>query len=201
MAETFNLISIISFIVALIFTILAVVLWFAFKIPSVIGDLSGRTAKKSIENLHKHNDNPASIIYKPSSTNSSRSKLTDTMEQDKKKPDSKETHYETGLLNDNKVEQYEGEETGILLDDEATGMLSDDNVTELLIDEEETGILTDENSKEVFEDDRKEEDLRKRKDSKLTMIDETIYIHTDEVIWWINKETYIFLFAKVLAND
>ena len=182
MAETFNLISIISFIVALIFVVLAVVIWFVFKIPSVIGDLSGRTAKKSIENLHKYNDNPASIIYKPSSTNNSRAKLTDTMEQDKKKPDSKETHYETGLLHDNKVEQYEGEETGILLDDEATGMLSDANATELLIDEEETGILTDDNTEETFEEDKEEEDLIKRRDSKLTMIDETIYIHTDEVI-------------------
>ena len=182
MAETFNLISIISFIVALIFVVLAVVIWFVFKIPSVIGDLSGRTAKKSIENLHKYNDNPASIIYKPNSTNNSRAKLTDTMEQDKKKPDSKETHYETGLLHDNKVEQYEGEETGILLDDEATGMLSDANATELLIDEEETGILTDDNTEETFEEDKEEEDLIKRRDSKLTMIDETIYIHTDEVI-------------------
>ena len=104
------------------------------------------------------------------------------MEQDKKKPDSKETHYETGLLHDNKVEQYEGEETGILLDDEATVMLSDANATELLIDEEETGILTDDNTEETFEEDKDEEDLIKRRDSKLTMIDETIYIHTDEVI-------------------
>lgn len=181
MAETYNLISIISFIVALIFTILAVVLWFAFKIPSVIGDLSGRTAKKSIENLRKYNDKSASNLYKPSSTSNSRAKLTDTMEQDKKEPDSKEIHYETGLLHDNKVEQYESEETGILIDDEATGILLDDNATELLIDEE-TGILTDDNIKETFEEDKEEEDLRKRRDSKLTMIDETIYIHTDEVI-------------------
>ena len=182
MAETFNFISIISFIVALIFVVLAVVIWFVFKIPSVIGDLSGRTAKKTIENLRKYNDKPAGNLYKPSSTNNSRTKLTDTMEQDKKKPDSKEIHYETGLLNDNKVEQYEGEETGILLDDETTGMLSDANATELLIDEEETGILTDDNTEETFEEDKEEEDLIKRRDSKLTMIDETIYIHTDEVI-------------------
>lgn len=182
MAETFNLISIISFIIALIFTILAVVLWFAFKIPSVIGDLSGRTAKKSIESLRKYNNKSASNLYKPSSTNNSRVKLTDTMEQDKKELDSNETHHETGLLHDNKAEQYESEETGILIDDEATGLLLNDNATELLIDEEETGLLTDDNIKETFEEDKKEEDLRKKRDSKLIMIDETIFIHTDEVI-------------------
>ncbi len=48
MAETLSNISTISFIAVLVFTVLAIVQWFFFKIPTVIGDLSGRNAKKSI---------------------------------------------------------------------------------------------------------------------------------------------------------
>ena len=48
MAETLSLISIVSFIAAAVCLVVTVILFFWFQIPSVIGDLSGRTARKSI---------------------------------------------------------------------------------------------------------------------------------------------------------
>ena len=48
MAETLSMLSIISFIVAGVALAVAIFLWIFFKIPRVIGDLSGRNARKSI---------------------------------------------------------------------------------------------------------------------------------------------------------
>ncbi len=56
MAETLSVISLISFLAAGVFAILAVVLWFVFHIPTVAGELSGRTAKKSIERTRRNNE-------------------------------------------------------------------------------------------------------------------------------------------------
>ena len=48
MAETYKLLSTGSYVLALVFLALAVFLFFKFNIRKVIGDLSGRNAKKSI---------------------------------------------------------------------------------------------------------------------------------------------------------
>lgn len=56
MAETLSMISLISFLAAGAFAILAVILWFVFRIPTVAGELSGRIAKKSIERMRKSNE-------------------------------------------------------------------------------------------------------------------------------------------------
>ena len=53
MAETLSILSIVSFAVAGASFMLAVFFWFFFKIPTVIGDLSGRTARKSIKSEAK----------------------------------------------------------------------------------------------------------------------------------------------------
>lgn len=57
MAQVLSIISIISFIVAGLAFLLAVFFWFKFKIPSVIGDLSGRTARKSIAKMRQNSEN------------------------------------------------------------------------------------------------------------------------------------------------
>ena len=49
MADTLSLLSVIAFVIAGISLAVAIFLWFLFHISSVIGDLSGRTARKSIE--------------------------------------------------------------------------------------------------------------------------------------------------------
>ena len=97
MADILNTVSVIFFIAAGVFAVLAIALWFLFKIPIVIGDLSGRTAKKSIERMRLNNEKTGNKSYKTSKSNLERGKLTGTMEGMKQ---SDEANAETGLLNE-----------------------------------------------------------------------------------------------------
>ena len=68
MAETLSVTSVILFIIAAIFVVVAIVLWFVFKIPNVVGDLSGRNARKSIKQMRLTNEN-TSVKRKSNSLN------------------------------------------------------------------------------------------------------------------------------------
>lgn len=164
MAETLQLLSIISFAVAAACLALAVFLWFFFRIPDVIGDLSGRTARKSIAKMRAANEKSGSKSYKESKANAERGKLTGTMPgiQGKKTDNLDENKPETGLLNENKAEGLESEATGVL-ESETTGLLVDDEATAPLSMPEQ-------------------KPKAKIGGKKLKMIEEVILIHTDEVI-------------------
>lgn len=68
MAETFKLISTISYVIAILFLCLSVVLFIKFNIKKIVGDLSGRNARKSISAMKKSTvskeNKAADIIYK-----------------------------------------------------------------------------------------------------------------------------------------
>lgn len=164
MAETLQLLSIISFAVAAACLVLAMFLWFFFRIPDVIGDLSGRTARKSIAKMRAANEKSGSKSYKESKANAERGKLTGTMPgiQGKKTDNLDENKPETGLLNENKAEGLESEAIG-MLESETTGLLVDDDATAPL-------NMPEQKPKE------------KIGGKKLKMIEEVILIHTDEVI-------------------
>ena len=134
MAETLSTISNISFVAAGICLVAAVVFFIRFKIPSVIGDLSGRNARKSIEQMRKFNEKSGSKAYKPSKTNAERGKLTETMRGDRNKEDGRKDNerLETGLLEENEMKYSAEPETELLVDDEATGLLQNENETVLL---------------------------------------------------------------------
>lgn len=169
-AEILSLISLISYIVAGVSLVLAVFFWFFFKIPSVIGDLSGRTAKKSIARKRANNERSGGKGYQPSATNANRGKLTDTMQHSRKlKPEPKKAQPvdesqmpETGLLETNKADIVDNQQTE-LLDGEVTG---------ILVDEDATAALQEEPVKPV----------KRTGGKKLTMLEEIILVHTDEVI-------------------
>ena len=98
MAETLSMVSMVSFVAAGVCLALTVILWFAFRIPNVIGDLSGRNARKSIERMRKSNENTGRKSYRSSAVNAARSKLTEAMteRQPRKKKSDKawdETEY------------------------------------------------------------------------------------------------------------
>lgn len=57
--------------------IIAVILFFVLKIPSVIGDLTGSTARKAIENIRNQNESSGDKTYKSSAVNRERGKITD----------------------------------------------------------------------------------------------------------------------------
>lgn len=49
----------ILFAAAMVFFLCTVILWFQFKVPAIVGDLSGRTARKSIETMRKRREENA----------------------------------------------------------------------------------------------------------------------------------------------
>ncbi len=176
-AEILSLISTISFVIAAICFVLAIFFWFYFKIPSVIGDLSGRTAKTSIARMRASNEQAGGQGYKPSAANVSRGKLTDTMQHSKKltgdpkkpaaapkkKAPVEDVMPETGLLAANKAVAANSQQTDLLEGSEAT---------EVLVDEDATVPLHDE-PKAI---------IKRTGGKKLKMLDEVMLIHTDEVI-------------------
>lgn len=166
MAETLSLLSIISFAVAGVCFVLAIFFWFFFKIPTVIGDLSGRTAKRSIAKMRAANEKTGVKSYKESKSNAERGKLTGTMQHSKKlkqEQDPSDDRPDTGLLNDNRADDDSSEATG-MLESETTG---------LLVDEDATAPL---NNPVTHKPTKREGGV------KLEMIEEIMLIHTDEVI-------------------
>lgn len=182
-AEILSLISTIAFVVAGISFVLAAFFWFFFKIPTVIGDLSGRTAQKSIARMRASNERMGGKGYKSSTTNANRGKLTDTMRQPRKleavsnrsgselSPTEGGEMPETGLLSTNKVSAVDTQQTALLGGDEATGMLDGNDATGLLLDDETTAVLYTETQR-----------VERTSGTKVTMLEDIMLIHTDEVI-------------------
>lgn len=164
MAETLSALSIVSFVVAFVFLVLAIVLWFLFDIPTVVGDLTGRTARKSIAKMRAENEKKGATAKNVAKVKSSK-KFTEL----KAVSLSEEERPETGLLVDNRADMAEPEETGILDDafTDASGL-------------EETGLLLEANEKKSVESRFVTQGRIGGK--TLTIIEEIILIHTDEVL-------------------
>lgn len=114
MAQIFSIISIISFVLAGIAFIVAVILFFKLNIRKVYGDLSGRTEKKYVE-----------------------------MQKDKLKT-AESTAYTTVVDdNISRVREIEEKEMTEKLESEsATTLLGDESVTTVLSSEEGTTVLS-----------------------------------------------------------
>lgn len=160
MAEILHTLSIISFVLAVLFVVIAIIFWFVFKIPNVIGDLSGHNARKSIAQMRQNNEKTGDKSHKASKKNLDRGKLTGTMEGIGKSGNKNE---ETGLLNENLVKEQEIEDTGLLVDQDATGLLDESG---------ETASLGN------------EDNIRNREPSSVIIktLEEVILVHTEEVI-------------------
>lgn len=160
MADILHTLSIISFILAVLFVVLAAALWFVFKMANVIGDLSGHNAKKSIARMRQNNEKTGDKSYKASEKNLEREKMAGTMEGMGQALDSRA---ETGLLNENFARSYEAQDTGLLVDEDATGLLNESGETESL------------DANEVISN-------RAPSTIVIHLIEEVMLIHTDEVI-------------------
>lgn len=170
MANVLSIISIVSFVLAGICFVLAVFFWFRFKIPAVIGDLSGRTARKSIAKLREGNEKSGVKAFRPSMVNVERGKLTATMEQmgeEKQEPVVKHISGDagvTGVLLENRAQTIDGTETALLVEEEAA-------TTTLLVDgdsEEEQNVQSS--------------PQQTKRGKQLVMLDDVVLIHTDEVL-------------------
>jgi len=152
MAGLLSTLSVVSFILSGVFALLAVVFGVVFKIPAVIGDLSGRTAKKTVERMRLDNERTkAQVGAGAKKSNTERLNVDKYMRpledgknsKDKNKIKNKknsnrknskvEEELETGLLN----ESFENSREYINNPDEETAILGSAYVSE----NEETAIL------------------------------------------------------------
>lgn len=79
MAKTLSMLSTIAFVVAGVLLAAAIVLWIVMKIPRVIGDLTGKNARKSVARIRASNEQSGNKSYRPSKTNAARGKITGKM--------------------------------------------------------------------------------------------------------------------------
>jgi Sec-independent protein translocase protein TatA len=161
LAKVLFMVSNISFVLAIICAVISVVFFIKFNIPTVIGDLSGKNARKSIEQMRSYNEKTGNKSFRPSKTNKNRVKLTSTMKGINLTDNVNNDCPETGLLDENIIQDIESEATTLLVDEEATGILQDETT------------LLDEVSQTM---------IKREGGVKLTIIDEVILIHTNEVI-------------------
>lgn len=101
-----------------VFFAAAVVLFFTLKIPKVISDLTGRTARKAIENIRMQNEQSGDKTYQSSAVNLERGKLTDKISRSGRLVPRDATPFGTGVITEKistmKLEQPAGE-TDVLI--------------------------------------------------------------------------------------
>lgn len=114
-----------------VFLVISVVLFFAFHIPKVVSDLTGRTARKAIANIRMQNERSGDKSYQSSAVNMQRGKLTDKISQSGRLVPRDETPFGTGMITEKiatqqlRVEEPAGE-TAVLTATEETAVLNPD---------------------------------------------------------------------------
>lgn len=168
MANIFRITSIVLFSLAAVCLALGIITFIVFKIPNVIGDLSGRNARKSIEQMREKNEKGGKKSYRPHPVAIDRGTLTEQIKESKKL--SKKTTPKQGE-NPKAIPSDGSGATDVLEDINATVNLNyDQNGTEIL--GEGTQVL----SNEVIQSALNETTVN------FEMIQNIVLIHTDEVI-------------------
>lgn len=75
--ELLQTLSLVAYVISGVLLVLTIVLFFWFKIPQVVGDISGATARKAIEDIRRQNEETGNKTYKSSAVNQARGRLTD----------------------------------------------------------------------------------------------------------------------------
>ncbi len=129
MADTLSTLSIVFFVVGGVCFALAVFFWFFFKIPGVIGDLTGKTARKNIAKIREENEKKSNKTPRDSSRLGFVRRKGDTESLNKTaQPSVRFTaqnansnaaaNPETGLLDSNKDTYGNTENTALLVDNQ-----------------------------------------------------------------------------------
>ena len=172
MAETLSTLSLAAFILSGVLFVGAAVLFFVLKIPQVIDYFTNRSAKRSIRKMRTNETGGKSIVIQTDPTNKARGKLTQPIPQTEKKHESKHKP----AANDNTKRP----ETGLLNEAEgSTAYL--DTTEELALDLAPATDLLDPDSTTVLEQTLTESALDRPR-IELTMLDEVMLIHTEEVV-------------------
>lgn len=85
-AQTYQMISYVGFVLAAVLLVVSILLWVRLGIWKIIGDLSGRTAKKSIEQIRKKNEESGKKSFRPTPAAMKRGTITDQITEDSRPP-------------------------------------------------------------------------------------------------------------------
>lgn len=211
MADHLFIISKIAFVLSAIFLVISIVLWFYYKIPMIVGYLTGRTAKKSMESVRENNAQAGQKALKVNMTTNKSRRLTEKisaekatekldatekLQQDTKSPGEANRANEvqmggTMLLERNmsNVSGLDNElasETTLLSAGRTDGVSSVSDATELLSTGDATELLSVGDATAPLGNRAVEMSDRKRavnlKEQGIYILDEVMLIHTQEVI-------------------
>ena len=158
MTDIYNICFYGGLVLAILLLITSVILFVVLKIPRVIGELSGRTARKGIEELKGGAKETSAVSKKEQAKyynqNSGKIKIREAVSTETRKKNNDDT---TADLRDNKKKVENDKPTDVLerkdadIGDEVTDLLRDDEeATDVLQDEEATAILQDEEATDVL---------------------------------------------------
>lgn len=157
MVDTIKLFSTIAFVAAAVLLAIAIFLFFKFHIITIINDLTGRTARRSIAQIRENNSRSGERPYRSSVVNINRGKLTEPIPDDTAKTTKKLTGASAPLENP------------------GTTLLHEEGTTELLVSNEGTTVLSD-------SDASNNETEVTVETIDIHVLKRIIFIHTDEVI-------------------
>lgn len=135
-------------VLTIIMFVVSLILFFVLKIPAVIGDLSGATARKAIENIRNQNEETGEKAYKSSAVNQERGKLTDKISPSgslhSKPSDKLGFGMKTEKISTQRLDNEDAGETTVLGGGNETTVLSSGNETTVLSsDVGETAVLNE----------------------------------------------------------
>lgn len=190
MTDIYNICFYGGLVLAILLLITSVILFVVLKIPRVIGELSGRTARKGIEELKGgtketsavskkeqakyYNQNSGKIKIREAVSTGTQKKNNDTAALPGNKKDLPgsgkrvEADKKTEVLERNNADTgdevtdlpRDEEVTNVLQDEAATDVLQDEQVTDVLRDEEATDVLQNEQVTDVLRDEEATDVLR-----------------------------------------
>lgn len=175
---TINIVSIIFFVIAGVSFFIAVYSFIRFNIPQVIGELSGRTARKAVAQIRDKNLKTGDKSHRPTKVAQERGTLTDKIDtkatnKEKKSDEIKSFDEGTVVLNSSNNSST----------NDATELLS--NETELF--NNETELLND-NSTEPLDEgtvlltEKDKVNQEPKNINGFTMIQDIVLVHTNEFI-------------------
>lgn len=159
MADLIEKLSIIAFVAAGCCLLLTILIWFRFRILSVINDLSGKTAKRAIAQIRENNLRTGNKAYHPGIVNLNRGPLTTPMPEVSATPTEKLPDDQVGKPVPETILYQEAGKTQILLASEA---------------ERGTTVLN--------QDVNNIADTSEKPKVELTILEQVVMIHTNEVI-------------------
>lgn len=172
LANVSFIVSIVAFSIAGVSLLAAIFIWFKFDILKVIDDLSGRSARRSIEQMRMENEKSGKKSYRPHPVASDRGKVTEQIKQhsgtlkksksqQKSKAHSKQAVVSGKKVNASAVTDQLNQTVPLNFDGSGTEVLNDG-----------TQVLTNEQINIALE----------KPAAKINIIQNIVFVHTDETI-------------------